>query len=56
MIIWGKEAFIETSRKTINVVATLIGNGKESLPQLEDMEIIKAGGNFLDMRLRKGWH
>ena len=29
---------------------------KESLPQPEDMGIIKADGNFLDMRSRKGWH
>ncbi len=28
MIIWAKEAFIETSRKTINVVAALIRDGK----------------------------
>ena len=28
MIIWGKEAFIETSRKKINVVAALIWDGK----------------------------
>ena len=41
---------METSRKTINVVAALIRDDKRVLPQPEDMGIIKAGGNSLEAR------
>ena len=50
LFIWEKEAFMETSRKTINVVAALIRDDKRVLPQPEDMGIIKAGGNSLEAR------
>ena len=44
---------METSRKTINVVAALIRDGKRVLPQPEDMGIIKVGGNFPEERLSR---
>jgi 8-oxo-dGTP diphosphatase len=53
VIILGKEAFIETPRKTINVVATLIRNGKRVFATARGYGNYKGWWEFLGYEIMK---